>query len=612
MSVRGLGLGHVYFLLSHFGLLFFSSLTLSAIAASSFPAGRAMLPTFLAALYFYVALCHHDILLFCHFVQAQSSFTPWVTHSAVSAFVDGKALYVQGGVAVNRYFFINQTFLIDLSVPWEVKSPVSRPLHPATVEYDFPSAILKDEVTWVRIYNTTLSTYNIQTGAITYITTLNDTVTQRFNGHQAALIPETGEFIVPILSGITTPKRTTLYSSTELTVIAIVQPPQYIGGPKYAFVWSESHQSAFLLGELEAERSGVLSRLDVKTGNWNSVITNAGPTPRSNFCLVAAQGGDKLVMFGGNVGASDSLGDIHVFDIASNTWTRGQDGGLKRSRTDHVCAMSGSQFIAWGGYSATSNSELDKSAVYDLIAGVWLDQYVPSGPWSSTIAKPKTTPGPGDNGAKSNVGAIAGGVGCGIVVVFLLAFFIYQKRRVRKSKNELPQQVQPHVDTQLEGKLEYTEPILPSYPHLPGRRDVPETNTAYPPQKQEQEHSRQPWIGGTSFIQTHQHSQQQEPREEDGPTHGSVRSDVLLRDMQHAERVALDELIAAEQEKMELQRLAHEKRLQVLMEQRQAYQATLELNRSPQDTSGNNTDGLAGMAQRHNAGVTGVRGPQLR
>ncbi|KAG0334645.1 hypothetical protein BG004_000322 [Podila humilis] len=539
--------------------------------------------------------------------EAQSSFVPQTTEGSMSVFIEGKALYVQSGVSITTGAITNQTFYIDLSVPWPVTNPVFKPLPDGLNVFRRPSALLQDGETWVSITDTAVRTYNIKTGSLVRKQDMGLEGTDRFLETEAFGNPENDEVIVVRRSGGVNGVRATLFSEANgLTVTAIAPPADYINYTLYSMAWSDSHKAAFAFGgesDLDSY-ANVLWRWDIKTNSWSKFIANGDvPSRRDTSCMVAAQGGDKLVVFGGRV--SGSFGsDVYVYEIANNSWKKGKDGGISRAKMDHVCAMSGTKLVVWGGRGTSSGV----TAVYDIATDAWLDQYTPPPPPPPAPTKvspesetPSTRP---DEEPESNAAAIAGGV-CGAiaVVAIISGFLIYRRRR----KNTRPSQHDHHaVDTEpafelARGSLEvaHTNKLDPpedsaSKPGLPkahpgdhfavasnegGRPRNPQTET-----EQQQKQTR---VGSPQTINA------TKPRDPQYSHNTARDTQVLippmdgdrLQEMQLEEREALDELIESHrQEQLQIQRqiqhqkeaqLAKDRKLQLLIEQRRAYEESL-------------------------------------
>jgi hypothetical protein len=66
--------------------------------------------------------------------------------------------------------------------------------------------------------------------------------------------------------------------------------------------------------------------------------------------MVSAQGGSKMVVYGGTTNANSTLqGDVYILDVASLTWTKGPKPGTSQFRRNMACTAAGDNFVVWGG-----------------------------------------------------------------------------------------------------------------------------------------------------------------------------------------------------------------------------------------------------------------------
>lgn len=158
-------------------------------------------------------------------------------------------------------------------------------------------------------------------------------------------------------------------------------------------------------------------RYNFADSNWTPLY-GQGPSVRDSSCLASAYGGTKLVLFGG-IQNSGALSDIFIYDVATNTWTQGQDGSNKRARASAACTVSGDYFITYGGYSGKGNRypPPELTSVYNLKTNTWVTRY--------------ESPSAG-----VSAGAIAGGVVGGVAVIAAIVLFVLYRKRRAKSNTE--------------------------------------------------------------------------------------------------------------------------------------------------------------------------------
>jgi len=56
-----------------------------------------------------------------------------------------------------------------------------------------------------------------------------------------------------------------------------------------------------------------------------------------------------MLFFGGNLPAEASVATLYILDVPSLTWSQGESADPSESRSEMACAVSGDNFIVWGG-----------------------------------------------------------------------------------------------------------------------------------------------------------------------------------------------------------------------------------------------------------------------
>ncbi|KAF9110692.1 hypothetical protein BGX27_006002 [Mortierella sp. AM989] len=213
-------------------------------------------------------------------------------------------------------------------------------------------------------------------------------------------------------------------------------------------IWSTQRNSILIYGGAIPGSQSSLEKLyeyTVGDSTWRVVnTTGPSPGPLRKHCAVSAYNGTKMIMFGGTSNGTNSLVGIHILDTMSNTWTRGKDSNW--IRIDMACAVSGDNFLAWGGSSSDYNYEvLNTLVVYNLKSNKWTTQYVATFPKSDTtntttaatasaIASPTVPASPSDNDG-SNIGALIGGV-VGSITLVLIGIAIFFWNRTRRGNEQ--------------------------------------------------------------------------------------------------------------------------------------------------------------------------------
>ncbi|KAG0094265.1 hypothetical protein BGZ93_007423, partial [Podila epicladia] len=251
-------------------------------------------PAFLAPLLGFL-LSLNTLLLFTH----AQAFTPETTWGSVSAFIEGKALYIQGG-ATPANLTTSQSYSLDLSTAWDVSSPAFKKLPPGVDDYLHASALLNDNTTLYMISNGTHNYYNLLTGELTQFTTAN-----RLNGTNSGLKgltdPTTGIVYIPsgYYSALDTVGSLLKYSPGAKTSTPGSMPSGLQSVSMYAASWN-THLSTFLVfgGRTRGTIDGMLNGLfqyNIANGSWTSVATSGdAPPPMMGSCMVQAYGGTKM------------------------------------------------------------------------------------------------------------------------------------------------------------------------------------------------------------------------------------------------------------------------------------------------------------------------------
>ncbi|KAG0012409.1 hypothetical protein BGZ81_001601 [Podila clonocystis] len=502
--------------------------------------------------------------------NAQSSFTPVNTYGSASVYIEGGAFYIQAGALCGTSTLTPQSFAIDLSVSWSVSRPAYTRLPDGPTGIWYPNALLADKVSWVSTRNRTLVTYNLQTGARSGGPSFG---TSDLINVGAFVDSSTGELVLPSLSSPSAPSP--VYRSNDLNVTAVAEPActQLGGLHAYAMAWSISQQAAFAFGGASAvgNLSATLMRLDRHSSSWTAILVEGGPSARQYACMVAIEGGNRLVVFGGQMDSGVALNDIYIYDVLANKWMRGSDGG---ARTYHVCAASSGKLIAWGGYSnvAAGASVPVLTSVYDLTTNTWQQQYT-----SSLVITNKSLP----------VAVIAGACAGAVIVVAILAFLMIRRRR-RGAKTL----AEPFLLFQAANSSTDNDALLPesvvygkvTIPMHDPQSGLPKSDTF----ESSMSEYRPPAPQGLGLATDYRSPQYIPARI------GVVHQDQLqqlehdrLQRMQLEERLALEQLIEIHRVQMETQKgqmEAQNKKLQLLMEQRRAYQTGTGGGRGPQAT----------------------------
>jgi hypothetical protein len=166
----------------------------------------------------------------------------------VSAFIDGKAMYVHG-----RYTTLNETtsqsFSLDLSTSWGVATPAYTMLPNGVKSGYNPGALLNDSTTLFILADTSYYYYNVQNGQLTgFNPGSSNTVNATNSGNQAATDLKTGRVYVPYgYAGYFDSAFSLLrFDPGEKKVDSVKLPADFLTLDKFSVSWSE-HLDAMLM-----------------------------------------------------------------------------------------------------------------------------------------------------------------------------------------------------------------------------------------------------------------------------------------------------------------------------------------------------------------------------
>jgi hypothetical protein len=357
------------------------------------------------------------------------NYQPFLTVQSGNAFVEGKALYVLSGGTVDGRV-AQQTFTIDLSVPWNTTSPAYKQISLgslAPMANWFPTAMSADGQKWFALAKGEAFVFDIQSSEWSKIFSYPDAGAI---AGCAATDPATGKIFIPFAyklpdgtqrSMLIVDLKTNSYTSDNSTFPVPSQST-------YAATWNAQLKS-LLYGSL-----GAMYTYNLSDG-WRSFNPPPGLRASHSYCMVSSSSGSIVVLFGGfSSDLSASVGDIFILDARTLVWKKGastQSGDVRRSP---ACAVSNGYFIAWGGDQGNTRSIVPPdhmTIVYNLKTDKWTSGYMVTNPTDSDTNVPNSDSKEAA-GASGSTGLIIG-VGGGAIVIGLILGGIIE-RRVRKSR----------------------------------------------------------------------------------------------------------------------------------------------------------------------------------
>ncbi|KAF9919989.1 Multiple epidermal growth factor-like domains protein 8 [Linnemannia zychae] len=300
---------------------------------------------------------------------------------------DEKTLYIQGGQGLETHNN-NQFFALDLTQSsWNITHPPWKPL-PVGVgnttsspsAYGLSMAISKDSTRLVELGGRSgTSLYDIGTGTWSF-KALNVDKDSVFLGYNAATDPNSGLVYVPGAS--TNRTRMLIYdfatgniTDTGMPSAKVLKMPV----SQYGWAWNGLRGSMMLLGGSNYDNFTTpyynpdLIEFNVTTSEWNMLATKGqAPPPLMGHCFVSAQGGRKMVAYGGVLVDDSVQGDIYILDVPTLTWTKATQETSSIVRRQMACTVARNYFIVWGGQK--SNRQYLGLAIFDLNSNEWVDR----------------------------------------------------------------------------------------------------------------------------------------------------------------------------------------------------------------------------------------------
>ncbi|KAF9545554.1 hypothetical protein EC957_010863 [Mortierella hygrophila] len=167
-------------------------------------------------------------------------------------------------------------------------------------------------------------------------------------------------------------------TSTPMPSVKLLRLP--VG--QYAWAWNGVRQSMLLHGGANYgnitnpfANPNLLEFLPT-TSKWRRLTTKGQRPPAlTEHCMVTAQGGSKMVLYGGTLVNATLQGDVYILDVATLTWTKGPPPpDNSYFRRNMACTAAGNNFVVWGGQSF--NYTFLDTAVFDLRSNQWTNQFL--------------------------------------------------------------------------------------------------------------------------------------------------------------------------------------------------------------------------------------------
>ncbi|KAK3816553.1 MAG: hypothetical protein J3Q66DRAFT_440952 [Benniella sp.] len=349
-------------------------------------------------------------------VLAQN-FKPTPDIGKCSAFVEGQAFYLLGGIS-------QENFILDLSVPWNTSDPAYKKLEGGPSKVDQRSCAMTNNGEDLFVMSTGVAhIYNVKSGTWTEFSNANFAVhTKSESGYYAVTDPETDIIYLPN-GGVDLIGRVMMLSVDlqTLTVNTTGSNPYATSQP----VWS-TYLKGFVV---PAKDYGLMMTFTPSNVTQSSDEWNLLNIPRPVFgwmwdCGASAYGGLMMIFVTYTSRALATPSTVHILDVVKKTWTQGPaiPGDSSLGRESSSCAVSGDHFIVWGGILNARHA--DTTHVFNIKTNEWVSRYSPP-PLPPSLLRPTTTL------SDQNLAIIIAAV-TGVLLTILLGLIFRYLRRTRQ------------------------------------------------------------------------------------------------------------------------------------------------------------------------------------
>ncbi|KAK3829081.1 MAG: hypothetical protein J3Q66DRAFT_364127 [Benniella sp.] len=394
-------------------------------------------PTIFTLLIFTLSFLSNVFLI--HPVLAQG-LRPAPNHAACSAFIEGQGFYILGGRG-------DDNFMIDLSVSWNTSDPVFKKLEGGPRTMGHPCATTNNEL--FTLVEGTGYVYNVSSGSwrVFHYNDFDVDTRVRFEGVDgrttAIANPDTETLYFPNLLAekvLSVNLRTGAYNISDIVV--------YSDDGIHVVLWNAYLKSVVFVHALYTPVLYTPSKV-TKTSNGMSEL-NFGIGPKMGpevvllwACGTSAHGGTKMVFLEG-------WGPVYVVDVAKGTWKNGPPGPRLYKSS---CAVTGDQFIIWGGLTTKEGNSSNKTFVFNIKTMKWTSGYV-APPRRSTTTAPTHTSQPSQTPTQNVPQTTTGNPGdmnfiiiiivaTGILLATNLWFIVRHHRRRGRSNPDIGQKTSP-------------------------------------------------------------------------------------------------------------------------------------------------------------------------
>jgi hypothetical protein len=267
--------------------------------------------------------------------------------------------------------------MLDLSVSWNTSDPVFKELGSVRVEQESGCSMANSGDELFVLSKATVYLYNVKSASWT--TFHNSSFPIR--NSVLATDPETGFIYLPESAGDFLGKNDMVLAidiktrTINTTIIPVIDFDIF-----GVAAWSAPLRSMliFPVGGFYLNMF-TPSKTNKATKGWDELVTPDNQVPREGSyvwdCVASAYGGSKMVLFSSRMFVPNIQGAIFIFDVVKRTWKR---TGTTNYETATACAVTGDQFIVWGGdYGKTTLRTLTNSTrVFNMKTEKWVTSYI--------------------------------------------------------------------------------------------------------------------------------------------------------------------------------------------------------------------------------------------
>lgn len=349
-------------------------------------------------------------------VQAQN-FQPTAVYGTCNTFVEGRGLYVVGGKTGNQVT-LSQVFMLDLSVSWITSNPVFKKLTDGPPAYVPRCSMSSDGQELFVLEGAVGYIYDVTSNAWTAMSNVNF---QTGQGKAAATDPESGIIYVP---------NGAMNFTGSLKMLALDMRTKVVGTSGmptetvdvYGFgAWIAPLRSMVVMSMNRNSLMTFTPSISKTSNGWDLFnTTGLDRLDDLDACMVSAYGGSKLVRF--NMTGQSS--HVQMLDVATREWKVGAPGPYIYGS---ACAVTGDQFIAWGGHGAYTL--VNSTFVYNMKTDQWTTSYTAPSSLPNTASQ---TTGSDDTSSSSTKLIVIIVVVSGVLSTVILAtIFLYHRRKRR-------------------------------------------------------------------------------------------------------------------------------------------------------------------------------------